>query len=87
MPTYTFDAGRLGPVQVDVTDHGAGPAFLLLHGGAGPQSVAGFGEMLAGAHRNYSRLLTYLSVQGKLRPADPTLQRREPVKHSPRRLH
>jgi pimeloyl-ACP methyl ester carboxylesterase len=47
MPTYTVHAGRLGPVQVDVTEQGAGPAFLLLHGGAGPQSVAGFGEMLA----------------------------------------
>jgi len=31
MPTYTVHAGRLGPVQVDVTEHGAGPAFLLLH--------------------------------------------------------
>jgi pimeloyl-ACP methyl ester carboxylesterase len=48
MPTYTVQAGRLGPVQVDVTEQGAGPAFLLLHGGAGPQSVAGFGELLAG---------------------------------------
>lgn len=47
MPTYTVHAGRLGPVQVEVTEYGAGPAFLLLHGGAGPQSVAGFGEMLA----------------------------------------
>jgi pimeloyl-ACP methyl ester carboxylesterase len=49
MPTYTVHPGRLGPVQVEVTEHGAGPAFLLLHGGAGPQSVAGFGEMLAAA--------------------------------------
>jgi pimeloyl-ACP methyl ester carboxylesterase len=47
MPTYTVQAGRLGPVQVDVTEYGAGRPFLLLHGGAGPQSVAGFGEMLA----------------------------------------
>jgi pimeloyl-ACP methyl ester carboxylesterase len=49
MPTYTVDAGRLGPVQVEVTEYGTGPAFLLLHGGAGPQSVAGFAEMLAAA--------------------------------------
>jgi pimeloyl-ACP methyl ester carboxylesterase len=47
MPTYTVQAARLGPVRVDVTEYGAGQPFLLLHGGAGPQSVAGFGEMLA----------------------------------------
>jgi pimeloyl-ACP methyl ester carboxylesterase len=47
MPTYTVQAARLGPVQVEVTEYGAGRPFLLLHGGAGPQSMAGFGEMLA----------------------------------------
>ena len=49
MPTYTVQAGQLGPVQVDVTEYGAGRPFLLLHGGAGPQSVTGFAEMLAAA--------------------------------------
>jgi pimeloyl-ACP methyl ester carboxylesterase len=49
MPTYTVQTGRLGPVRVDVTEHCAGRPFLLLHGGAGPQSVAGFAEMLAAA--------------------------------------
>jgi pimeloyl-ACP methyl ester carboxylesterase/mannose-6-phosphate isomerase-like protein (cupin superfamily) len=49
MPTYTVRAGELGPVQIDVTEYGAGRPFLLLHGGAGPQSVTGFGEMLAAA--------------------------------------
>jgi pimeloyl-ACP methyl ester carboxylesterase len=47
MAIYTVQAGQLGPVEVAVTDQGTGPAFLLLHGGAGPQSVAGFAEMLA----------------------------------------
>src|ERR1700727_2887289 len=47
MPTYTVQAARLGLVRVDVTDYGTGRPFLLLHGGAGPQSVAGFAEMLA----------------------------------------
>jgi pimeloyl-ACP methyl ester carboxylesterase len=49
MPTYTVQAGRLGPVRVDVTEYGTGRPFLLLHGGAGPQSVAGFAEKLAAA--------------------------------------
>jgi pimeloyl-ACP methyl ester carboxylesterase len=47
MPTYTVEAGQLGPVPVEVTEYGAGQPFLLLHGGAGAQSVAGFGESLA----------------------------------------
>jgi pimeloyl-ACP methyl ester carboxylesterase len=47
MTEYTVQAARLGPVQVEVTEDGAGRPFLLLHGGAGPQSVAGFGELLA----------------------------------------
>src|ERR1700722_14656568 len=69
MPTYTFDAGRLGPGQGDVTEHGAGPAFLLLHGGAGPQSVAGFGEMLAATG---SRVIvpTHPGFGGTARPED-----------------
>ena len=49
MPTYTVEAAQLGPVRVDATEYGAGRPFLLLHGGAGPQSVAGFAEMLAAA--------------------------------------
>jgi hypothetical protein len=47
MQAYTVQAGRLGPVPIQVTEHGTGRPFLLLHGGAGPQSVAAFGEMLA----------------------------------------
>jgi len=47
MPTYTVQAARLGPVQVEVTEYGAGRPYLLLHGGAGPQSVSGFAELLA----------------------------------------
>ena len=35
------------PVEVAVTDVGAGQPFLLLHGGAGPQSVQPFGEQFA----------------------------------------
>src|SRR5579863_1626790 len=47
MTTHTVQAGWLGPARVDVTEYGTGRPFLLLHGGAGPQSVAGFAEMLA----------------------------------------
>jgi pimeloyl-ACP methyl ester carboxylesterase len=46
--TYTVPLSGLDLVPVTVTSYGAGRPFLLLHGGAGPQSVTGFAELLAG---------------------------------------
>jgi pimeloyl-ACP methyl ester carboxylesterase len=43
--TVTVDG--IGPVPVTVTERGSGRPFLLLHGGAGPQSVDGFADLLA----------------------------------------
>jgi len=40
-----------GPVEVTVTDRGHGHPFLLLHGGGGPQTMAGFADLLAAAGR------------------------------------
>ncbi|HVS49574.1 MAG TPA: alpha/beta hydrolase [Candidatus Dormibacteraeota bacterium] len=39
----------IGPVEVSVTERGRGRPFLLLHGGAGPQSVSAFADLLADA--------------------------------------
>ncbi len=36
-----------GPIPVTFNDTGSGHPFLLLHGGAGPQSVTGFADLLA----------------------------------------
>ena len=44
---YTVAAGDLGDVEVSVTERGSGQPVLLLHGGAGPQSVTGFADLLA----------------------------------------
>src|SRR5580692_5006144 len=44
--TYTLSMPD-GDVPVTVTERGAGAPVLLLHGGAGPDSVAGFGDELA----------------------------------------
>ena len=44
--TYTV-ASPDGDVPVTVTERGTGRPVLLLHGGAGPDSVAGFAELLA----------------------------------------
>src|SRR3984893_6494333 len=43
--TVTVDG--IGAVPVTVTERGEGRPFLLLHGGAGPQSVDGFADLLA----------------------------------------
>jgi pimeloyl-ACP methyl ester carboxylesterase len=47
--TVTVTADGIGAVPVTHGDRGTGPAFLLLHGGAGPQSVTGFADQLAEA--------------------------------------
>jgi len=47
--TYTVPVDGIGPVPVTVTERGQGRPYLLLHGGAGPQSVDGVASLLAGS--------------------------------------
>jgi pimeloyl-ACP methyl ester carboxylesterase len=47
--THTLNLEGIGTVDVTVTRRGEGHPFLLLHGGAGPQSVTPFADLLAGA--------------------------------------
>jgi pimeloyl-ACP methyl ester carboxylesterase len=47
--TYQVAVDGVGTVPVTVSDRGAGPVYVLLHGGAGPQSVTGFADQLAEA--------------------------------------
>jgi pimeloyl-ACP methyl ester carboxylesterase len=49
--TQPLDVPGVGPVNVTFTDAGEGRPFLLLHGGGGPQTVAGFAAALATAAR------------------------------------
>ena len=51
MTAYTVTVEDVGPVPVTVDQRGAGRPFLLLHGGAGPQSVDGFADLLAASGR------------------------------------
>ena len=53
--TYTLSM-PYGEVPVTVTERGAGAPVLLLHGGAGPDSFAGFADQLAA--RSAYRVLT-----------------------------
>ena len=56
--TYTVPVDGIGPVPVTVTERGQGRPYLLLHGGAGPQSVDSFAALLAGTGQ--ARVLTPL---------------------------
>jgi len=47
----TVTVEGIGTVPVTVTERGEGRPFLLLHGGAGPQSVDGFADLLAAQGR------------------------------------
>ena len=45
--THSVIVKGIGPVEVTAAGTGAGRPFLLLHGGGGPQTVAGFAALLA----------------------------------------
>jgi pimeloyl-ACP methyl ester carboxylesterase len=46
---YNLKLDGVGPVDLTVDEQGEGRPFLLLHGGGGPDTVAGFGALLAGS--------------------------------------
>lgn len=54
MASYTLTLPEQGAVEITVSEHGEGKPYLLLHGGAGPQSVAGFAQLLAALGRVYA---------------------------------
>ena len=68
--TYSVDLAGTGPVEVTVTAYGpeSGQPFLLLHGGAGPQSVTGFAERFAAAHDVRVLAPTHPGFAGTPRP-------------------
>jgi pimeloyl-ACP methyl ester carboxylesterase len=53
--TRSLTVDGIGDVEVTLTDRGAGHPFLLLHGGGGPATMAGFAGLLA--ERTHSRVL------------------------------
>ena len=67
---YTVSLDELGPVDVSVAAYGDGDGqpFLLLHGGAGPQSVTGFAEKFAAAHDVRVLVPTHPGFGGTERP-------------------
>jgi len=45
--THTLDVPEVGAIELTVDEQGAGQPFLLLHGGGGPNTVAGFAGQFA----------------------------------------
>jgi pimeloyl-ACP methyl ester carboxylesterase len=56
-----------GPVVVTIDDEGAGQAFLLLHGGAGPRSVRGFADLLVDGGYGRAIVPTHPGFEGTAR--------------------
>jgi pimeloyl-ACP methyl ester carboxylesterase len=54
--TYTLNVDTIGTVPVTVTESGEGRPILLLHGGGGPLTVAGFAALLSS--KESTRVLT-----------------------------
>jgi pimeloyl-ACP methyl ester carboxylesterase len=67
--TRTITLNGSGAVPVTYSERGTGQALLLLHGGAGPQSVTGFADQLAEAEP--ARVITpvHPGFAGTPRPA------------------
>jgi hypothetical protein len=52
---HRLEIPGVGPADVTVRERDRVQPFLLLHGGAGPTSVAGFGDLLAA--RKHARVI------------------------------
>lgn len=66
--TVTLNVAGSGSVELTVEEQGDGQPFLLLHGGAGPQSVAGFAQLLADKGHNRVIVPTHPGFGGTARP-------------------
>jgi pimeloyl-ACP methyl ester carboxylesterase len=64
----TIDVEGIGPVELSVTDRGEGQPYLVLHGGAGPQSVTQFAHLLAEKDHNRVITPTHPGFDGTPRP-------------------
>jgi pimeloyl-ACP methyl ester carboxylesterase len=72
MPTRNIELDPIGSVPVTFSDLGTGRPFLLLHGGAGPQSVSGFADTLAAAAPGRVIMPVHPGFGGTPRPAGLT---------------
>jgi pimeloyl-ACP methyl ester carboxylesterase len=60
------------PIELSFEDTGQGAPYLLLHGGAGPRSVRGFGELLVTSGQGRAIVPTHPGFEGTARPESLT---------------
>jgi pimeloyl-ACP methyl ester carboxylesterase len=70
MTTRTVALPDVEAVDLTIADVGDGLLFLLLHGGAGPMSVAGFADLLARSHEARVLAPTHPGFNGTPRSAE-----------------
>jgi pimeloyl-ACP methyl ester carboxylesterase len=68
--TKTLNVASTGPVELTVEERGDGQPFLVLHGGAGPQSVSAFVQLLGEKNRNRVLTPTHPGFGGTPRPEE-----------------
>jgi len=68
MTTYTIALSADKQTGIKVDDFGSGSPFLLLHGGAGPQSVLNFAQRLASEDGAHVYVPTHPGFGGTTRP-------------------
>ena len=66
--THTLHVGDLGPIELTVSERGHGRPLLLMHGGAGPQSVTNFADLMAENHEVRVITPTHPGFGGTPRP-------------------
>jgi pimeloyl-ACP methyl ester carboxylesterase len=66
--TKTIDVPGVGSVELTVEEQGDGRPSLVLHGGAGPQSVSQFAQLLAESGHNHVVAPTHPGFAGTTRP-------------------
>jgi pimeloyl-ACP methyl ester carboxylesterase len=66
--TRTVPLSGAGAAGVAVSEYGDGQPFLLLHGGGGPDTVTGFGELFAKTHDVAVIVPTHPGFGGTARP-------------------
>jgi pimeloyl-ACP methyl ester carboxylesterase len=67
--TQTVRTSELGSVELRIAEEGSGRPILLLHGGAGPRSMAAFSKRLAAAVPGHVLVPTHPGFDGTERPA------------------
>ena len=68
MTTYSIALSADKQTDISVEEYGSGRPFLLMHGGAGPQSMMGFGQQLAASEHAHVYVPTHPGFGGTARP-------------------